>query len=84
MQTKVLRHGRVALPHSVRSKLRLRPGDPLEVTVRDGRIILTPRTRRGKAQILIDTITGLPVLSAGPNAPMLTSEEVNEILSGGS
>jgi hypothetical protein len=33
-------------------------------------------------RILVDPITGLPVLSAGPDAPVLTSEEVNEILSG--
>jgi hypothetical protein len=32
--------------------------------------------------ILVDPITGLPVLSAGPDAPVLTSEEVNVILFG--
>jgi hypothetical protein len=35
-----------------------------------------------KGKILIDPITGLPVLTAGPGAPVLTSEEVNEILFG--
>jgi AbrB family looped-hinge helix DNA binding protein len=82
MQTKVLKQGQVALPLSVRRKLRLRPGDLIEVTVRDGQIVLTPRACRGKSIILVDPITGLPVLSAGPDAPVLTSEEVNEILFG--
>ena len=35
-----------------------------------------------KGKILIDPITGLPVLTAGLGAPVLTSEEVNEILFG--
>jgi len=29
----------------------------------------------------VDPITGLPVLSAGPGAPPLSSKEVDEILS---
>jgi hypothetical protein len=31
--------------------------------------------------MMTDPITGLPVLSAGPNAPVLSSKEVEEILS---
>lgn len=63
MQTRVLEHGRIALPASIRRKLRLRPGDVLDVKELDGRIVLTLRRRRAKAQILVDPITGLPVLS---------------------
>jgi hypothetical protein len=37
--------------------------------------------RRRKAKIIIDPITGLAVLTAGPGAPKLTSEQVNEMLS---
>jgi hypothetical protein len=36
------------------------------------------KTRKGK--IVADPVTGLPVLSAGKAAPMLSSREVAEIL----
>lgn len=66
MRIKVLERGRVVLPVSVRRKLGMRVGDLLEVGVRGGRITLTPRRMRSrKARILVDPITGLPVLSAG-------------------
>lgn len=65
MQTRVLERGRIALPASIRRKLRLRPGDVLDVKELDGRIVLTLRRRCAKAQILVDPITGLPVLSRG-------------------
>ena len=82
MQTKVSTKGQVVLPAPVRRKLGLRPGDPLDITAEEGRIVLTPRrARRRKARILVDPITGLPVLSAGPDAAPLTSKEVDEILS---
>jgi hypothetical protein len=45
-----------------------------------GHIVLTPqRPVRHEAKIVIDPITGLPVLTAGPGAPVLTSEEVAEM-----
>ena len=82
MQTKISTKGQVVLPAPVRRKLGLRPGDPLDITAEEGRIVLTPRrARRRKARILVDPITGLPVLSAGPDAPPLSSKEVDEILS---
>jgi AbrB family looped-hinge helix DNA binding protein len=82
METKISTKGQVVLPAPVRRKLGLRPGDPLEVTAESGRIVLTPRkSRRRKARILEDPITGLPVLSAGTDSPTLSSKEVDEILS---
>jgi hypothetical protein len=33
-------------------------------------------------RIVVDPVTSLPVLSTGPDAPLLTSEQVEEILSG--
>ena len=82
MQTKVSTKGQVVLPAPVRRKLGLRPGDPLEVTAEAGRIVLTPRkARRRKVTILTDPITGLPAISAGSDAPPLSSKEVEEILS---
>jgi len=82
METRLSTKGQVVLPGPIRRKLGLRAGDPLDAKVHRGRIVLTPRTvRRVKMRILADPLTGLPVLSAGPEAPSLTSEQVQEILS---
>ncbi|HVI07637.1 MAG TPA: AbrB/MazE/SpoVT family DNA-binding domain-containing protein [Candidatus Binatia bacterium] len=81
MQTRISTKGQVVLPVPIRRKLDLREGDPLEAEIDSGRIVLTPRNRRRyRAKIVIDPITGLPVLSAGPDAPKLTSKDVDEIL----
>jgi AbrB family looped-hinge helix DNA binding protein len=82
MQTRLSTKGQVVLPSPVRRKLGLRPGDPLDVRTEEGRIVLTPRRKRPqKVSVSIDPITGLPVLSAGPYSPLLSSKEVQEILS---
>ncbi len=82
MQTKLSTKGQVVLPSPIRRKLGLRAGDPLDANVEGGRIVLTSRKARAKkVSILLDPITGLPVLSAGPDAPLLTGKEVLEILS---
>jgi AbrB family looped-hinge helix DNA binding protein len=81
MNTKVSTKGQVVLPGPIRRKLGLQPGDTLEAVVRAGNITLIPRKgRRRGAQILSDPVSGLPVLSAGPDAPLLTSKQVHEIL----
>lgn len=81
METKVSTKGQVVLPIQVRRKLGLQTGDPLDAKVEGGSIVLTPRRRRpGKVRIVVDPVTGLPVLSAGPNAPVLSSKQVREIL----
>jgi AbrB family looped-hinge helix DNA binding protein len=82
MQTKVSTKGQVVLPGILRRKLGIRSGDPLDINVEAGSIILTPRRKAyQKAQIIADRITGLPVLSGGKDAPVLSSREVEEILS---
>ena len=82
METKVSTKGQVVLPGPIRRKLGLRAGDPLDAKVEGGRIVLTPRsTRARKVGIVVDTITGLPVLSAGPDAQLLSSKQVCDILS---
>ena len=82
METRISTKGQVVLPGSIRRKLGLRAGDPLDAKVHRGRIVLTPRTvRKVKVRIFSDPLTGLPVLSAGPDIPPLTSEQVEEILS---
>ena len=81
MRTTVSTKGQVVVPSRIRRKLGLRPGDSLEATVEGQRIVLTPRKIRPQnARIVRDPVTGLPVLTAGPKAPKLTSAEVREIL----
>jgi AbrB family looped-hinge helix DNA binding protein len=81
MVTKVSTKGQVVLPSQVRHRLGIQPGDPLDVQIEGERIVLVPRRKRQrKARIVTDPITGMPVLSAGPNAPILTSEMVAELL----
>ena len=81
MQTKVSTKGQVVLPGPIRRRLGLRPGDPLDAKIDQGRIVLTPRRRRSRAgKIVTDPVTGLPALSAGADAPVLSSKEVEEIM----
>ena len=82
METKVSTKGQIVLPVQIRRKLGLRTGDPLNAQVEGGRIVLTPRRPRArKVSIVVDPVTGLPVLSAGSEAPLLSSKQVLEILS---
>lgn len=81
MQTKVSTKGQVRLPASVRRKLGLRPGDSLDVKTSNGSVVLTPKkSRRKNARIVIDPVSGLPVLEARAGLPLLTSEQVEEML----
>ena len=81
METKVSTKGQVVLPGPLRRRLDIRPGDPLEVRIEEGSIVLTPaKKRRCKAKLVTDPVTGLPAWSAGPNAHVLSSREVDEIL----
>ncbi len=82
MQTKVSTKGQVVLPGPLRRRLGIRAGDALEANIEAGRIVLTPgNKRRHRVKIVTDPATGLPAFSAGPEAPTLTSKEVEEILS---
>lgn len=69
------------IPQPVRRRLGLRAGDALDIVVERDRIVLTaPKRPRFKARIIKDPITGFPVIDAGPDAPILTSEMVRELL----
>jgi len=81
MQTRVSTKGQVVLPAQVRSKLGIRAGDALDVAIEKDRIVLTaPKRKHVKARIIKDPITGFPVIDAGLDAPILTSEMVRELL----
>lgn len=81
MQTKVSTKGQVVLPGPVRRKLGIRAGDAMDVSVEAGRIVLMPHKKKMvKGRIVTDPVTGLPVLSAGKDAEVLSSREVEEIL----
>lgn len=81
MTTRVSTKGQVVLPGPLRRRLGIRAGDPLEAKIEAGRIVLIPQKKRPRrAKIVSDLITGLPVLSLGPEAPVLSSKEVREIL----
>ena len=76
-----INQGTVVLPGPLRRRLDLRPGDPLDASIEDGRIVLTPRKKRPhRVKNVTDPVTGLPALSAGPGTPTLSSKEVEEIL----
>ena len=81
MKTKISTKGQVVLPSPIRRKLGLRAGDPLDAKVEGDRVVLTPsKARLRKVRIVEDPVTGLPVLTAGPDAPCLTSKQVEDIL----
>lgn len=82
MVTKLSTKGQVVLPGPLRRKLGLRAGDSLDARVEGGRIVLTPRKKMPgfEAKIINDPITGFPVISLGPDAPILTSKEVEDVL----
>jgi AbrB family looped-hinge helix DNA binding protein len=83
METTVSSKGQVVLPSPLRRQLGIRAGDHLDMSVEAGSIVLTPQHRpvqELRSQIIADPITGFPVLTFGPDAPILTSEEVAEML----
>jgi AbrB family looped-hinge helix DNA binding protein len=81
MQTTVSTKGQVVLPGPLRRKLGIQAGDAMDVIVEAGPIVLMPHKKKmRKGKIVSDPVTGLPVLSAGKNAPALSSREVAKML----
>jgi AbrB family looped-hinge helix DNA binding protein len=81
MQTRVSTKGQIVLPAPLRNRLGIRPGDPLDISIEQDRIVLTaPKKKKYEAKIIDDPITGFPVIDVGPDAPVLTSEMVRELL----
>jgi AbrB family looped-hinge helix DNA binding protein len=81
MQSRVSAKGQIVLPALVRRKLGIRAGDPLDISIEQDRIVLTaPKQKHFTPRIIEDPVTGLPVIDVGPDAPVLTSEMVRELL----
>ena len=81
MKTVLSNSGQLLLPVEVRRNLGLMEGATLDVFVENGRIILEAGSRTPPAfGIKTSTVTGLPVLTAAKGTPVLTSQEVSEIL----
>jgi AbrB family looped-hinge helix DNA binding protein len=82
MMTKISTKGQVVLPSTIRRRLGLRAGDSLDVKTEGDRVVLTLQRKRSrrKAKIVTDPITGFPVLTLGPGAPVLTHKQVKEML----
>jgi AbrB family looped-hinge helix DNA binding protein len=76
MRTAIDRAGRIVVPKKLRDALGLEPGQPLDITVRDGRIEIEPvptpmrLVRRG----------GRPVAVPDVDLPPLTADVVRETL----
>ncbi len=81
MQTRVSTKGQIVLPAPIRRRLGIQPGDPLDIAIEKDRIVLSaPKKLKYKARIIKDPLTGFPVIDVGPDAPILTSEMVRELL----
>ena len=81
MLTKVSTKGQIVLPGPLRRRMGIRAGDPLEISVEKDRIILTQANKpKYEARIVEDPVTGFTALDLGPDAPVLTSEMVKELL----
>lgn len=69
------------VPGALRSRLGLHPGDEFFIKLDNGSIVLTPLApQRYSVTIGIDAATNMPVATAERGAPILTSEQVAELL----
>jgi AbrB family looped-hinge helix DNA binding protein len=81
MQTRVSTKGQIVLPLPLRRKLGLRVGDRLKISVEKDRIVLTQASKpKYEPRMVKDPVTGFLALDLGPDAPVLTSEMVKELL----
>lgn len=81
MQTRVSTKGQIVLPGPLRRMLGIRSGDRLDISVeRDGILLKQAGKPKYEARIVKDPVTGFIALDLGPDAPILTSEMVKELL----
>ncbi|MFT5460642.1 MAG: AbrB family looped-hinge helix DNA binding protein [Myxococcota bacterium] len=72
MSTAIDSAGRLVIPKSVRDAAGIRPGTPLEVRFRDGRIEIEP----APIAVTIETVGGVAVATARHPVPVLSAEIV--------
>lgn len=71
----------VEIPSPIRRELGIHAGDLLDASIEGGKLVLTTQAKkRFKGKATTDPRTGLPVLSFGPDAPVLTQEKIEEML----
>ena len=81
MRTKVSTKGQIVLPGPLRRRLDIRAGDSLDISVEKDRIVLTQASKpKYEARMVKDPVTGFIAIDLGPDAPILTSEMVRELL----
>ena len=81
MQTKVSTKGQIVIPGPLRRRLGIRAGDTLDIAVEEDRIVMTQDTKpKYEARMVKDPVTGFLAIDLGPEAPILTSEMVRELL----
>jgi AbrB family looped-hinge helix DNA binding protein len=81
MQTRVSTKGQIVLPGPLRRKLDIRAGNLLDIAVERDRIVLTQvRKPKYDARIVEDPVTGFTAIDLGPDAPILTSKMVRDLL----
>ncbi len=81
MQTKVSTKGQIVIPGPMRRRLGIRAGDTLDIAIEKDRVVLTQASRpKYEARMVEDPVTGFLAIDLGPDAPVLTSEMVRELL----
>jgi AbrB family looped-hinge helix DNA binding protein len=81
VKIKLSTKGQVVLPIALRAKYHLKAGDSLHVRMKDEDFTLVPpKTKKRKGRIVKDPITGLPCVTFGPGAPVITKEMVDKLL----
>lgn len=68
--------GRVVIPKPIRDELKLKAGDELEATLRDGRIEIEPRA----SHVRLVERDGRSVIEPEGDVPILTAEKVRQVL----
>jgi AbrB family looped-hinge helix DNA binding protein len=69
------------IPGPLRRRLGIRAGDTLDIAVEEDRIVMTQATKpKYEARMVKDPVTGFLAIDLGPEAPILTSEMVRELL----
>jgi|GEM_PF-339435 len=78
---RVSAEGHLILPSPLQDELGIRAGDSLNASIEDGKlVVMTQPKKKFKGKIVNDPVTGLPMLSFGPDAPILTQERIEEML----